>query len=192
MKIRLDDLKRLIREALISDYDISTKPPGKFLGTPISEWNADQVMRAWKKHATNRYELMFYLQNGTTAEKIQASHELAICDRKMAFWEGHSAFSPSEARQIVDDLADEWKMPPIKVSSPVTSRVTVPQSKFPSPTGMAAPGTPGAKKVMHKTFGTGTIVKKLDGDKVMVIFDDKKFGGVAKTLPLSFLTLIDA
>jgi len=190
MKIRLSTLKKLIKEAIISDYDVSSRPSGPLSMTPIPEWEAPQVMGAWGKHAANRYELMFYLQSGTVAEKTQASHELEICDRKMAFWERHDKFDPTEARRIVDRLAGEWEMPPIPIKRPSTvgPAATSQRSAFPNPSTMAAPGTPGAKRVTHKTFGAGTIVKKLDGDKVMVIFDDKKLGGAAKTLSMSFLT----
>lgn len=189
MKIRLSTLKKLIREALISDYDVSSRPPGPLSMTPIPEWDTPQVMGAWGKHAANRYELMFYLQSGTVAEKIQASRELEICDRKMSFWERHDKFDPSEARRIVDRLASEWEMPPIPIKRASAGPAAPSQrSSFPNPSTMAAPGTPGAQKVVHKTFGVGTVVKKLDGDKVMVIFDDKKYGGAAKTLSMSFLT----
>lgn len=180
------DLRELVREALIADYDPSAKSGGYSL-TPIHEWGTEQVMGVWEKHVKNRYELMFYLKNGTVDEKLQASKELEVCDRKMAFWERHANFDPVEANSIAGALAKEWEMPAIKLKQPMASRPTTTKLGFTSSSVMPAPGTAGAQKVMHKTFGTGTIVKKLDGDKVMVIFDDKKLGGVAKTLSMSFL-----
>lgn len=190
MKIKLGELKKIINEVLIADYAPSGGKGGSFGGQPISEWDTDAVMNAWSKHVGYYYELMFYLKNGTTEEKTEASNELAICDRKLSFWERHPQFDVVRARVIVKELAAGWDMEPMKLGrtrSPASTSTSF-KDTFSSPLAMAAPGSKGAKRVSHSKFGTGTIVKSLDGDKVQVVFDDKSLGGVAKTLSMSFLT----
>ena len=193
MKIRISELRRLIREALISDYELGVKG-GSFVGTPISEWSVEQVMGAWGKHAKNRYELMFYLKNGTADEKMQASNELEVCDRKLEFWEKHPQFDKRTAREIDSELARKWESQQTvldrrKVVPPSKSQVSSRQKPtFAPPTAMSAPRSAGAERVVHEKFGPGTVVKKLGGDKVQVVFDDKKLGGVAKVMSSSFLS----
>ena len=187
MKVQLGELRKIVREALISDYELSPSGRGSFSGVPISEWSTEQVMGAWAKHARNRYELMFYLKNGTVEEKTQASHELELCDRKLAFWEKHSEFDPKLAGEISKELAAEWKTTPIDVAKrkiPAQNSSTPKKSPFSSPTAMPAPGSKNAEEVLHKTFGKGTIVRKLDDGKVQVRFGS----GAVKTLDMSFLT----
>jgi len=192
MKIRLGELKRIIREALISDYELSSSSRGGFVGTPISEWSEDQVMGAWAKHAKNYYELMFYIKNGTAQEKIQASNEMKVCDRKLEFWQGHSRFNPSSAAVISNDLADEWEMDPLRVKQTHTAQrqPSTNKSPFSSPTAKAALGSVGAERVKNSKLGPGTIVKDLGGGIVMVVFDDPKRGGVAIKMSRDFLTPI--
>lgn len=83
-------------------------PRGKFSGTPIHLWETGAVMGAWQKHLENRYYLKFLYMKGTTSEKIQASKELDICDRKIAFWERHPAFDKSQAAKVNTQAKKTW------------------------------------------------------------------------------------
>lgn len=83
-------------------------PRGKFSGRPISEWSRGAVMAAWKVHVENRYFLAFMLAKGNVGERMKASQELSVADRKISFWERHPAFDKAEAGQINTQIKRNW------------------------------------------------------------------------------------
>jgi hypothetical protein len=56
----------------------------------------------------NRFYLTFFLHNGTMIEKHKASKELAICDRKLAYWERNPCFDRKKAETILDEIKRKW------------------------------------------------------------------------------------
>jgi len=79
--------------------------PGPYTGPPLSRINPN---RAHRRHLENYFFLKFMLANGNTAEKSQASKELAICDRKLAYWSRHPLFSRQQAEKDVAELKVTW------------------------------------------------------------------------------------
>lgn len=75
---------------------------------PISQWGTPAVMKTWQTHLENRSYLFFMYTKGTYAEKQQASKELEICDRKLAFWERHPAFDISKAASAKAQVKSKW------------------------------------------------------------------------------------
>lgn len=78
---------------------------------PISEWEPAQVMGAWQKHVENRCFLFFMYTKGTCSERQQASQELEICDRKIAFWERHPNFDKPAAQLANAKIKRNWQAP---------------------------------------------------------------------------------
>ena len=91
-------------------YGSEPRPGGQF-SKPISEWSPEAVLRAWKTHVENRKFLFFMYTKGTVPERQQASRELDVCDRKIAFWERHPNFDKVEAGVINSRLKREWQSP---------------------------------------------------------------------------------
>ena len=83
-------------------------PRGKFSGRPISEWSKNAVMSAWKTHVENRAFLAFMYSKGNVHERMKASQELSIADRKISFWERHPEFDKAEAAQINTQIKRNW------------------------------------------------------------------------------------
>jgi len=59
----------------------------------------------FKTHATNYYQLRA-LYNSTTDynEKYQANAEMAIAERKMAYWRNHPDFTTTHEMDIISEL----------------------------------------------------------------------------------------
>lgn len=85
-------------------------PRGSFSGTPIHLWSSAAVMKSWQTHVANRYYLKFLYMRGSLGEKAQASKELAVCDRKIAFWERHAEFDKKLAGEVNAKLKAQWKL----------------------------------------------------------------------------------
>lgn len=62
------------------------------------------AVKAYMKHYENFLFLDFMVQNGTIAEKHQASKELEICKRKMKFWERQPHFIQAEATRQKQEM----------------------------------------------------------------------------------------
>jgi hypothetical protein len=82
-----------------------TDPRETFRGIDMSKINPNNL---YKKHLTNWFYLKFLLAKGTTWEKLQATKELLICERKMAFWYKHPSFSVAQAGNDVSALKKQW------------------------------------------------------------------------------------
>lgn len=89
-------------------YDTNEQRKGSFSGSLISQWSSAAVMGAWRVHIENRAFLFFMYSKGTYAERVQASKELDICDRKIAFWEKHTEFNKDEAARIIARVKSNW------------------------------------------------------------------------------------
>jgi hypothetical protein len=59
--------------------------------------DAFNATRQYLKHYGNYMFLKFMLANGNRAEKQDASKELGIAEKKMAFWKKAPNFDPGEA-----------------------------------------------------------------------------------------------
>lgn len=84
--------------------DTSVGPP--FKGGSIANWNP---LPPYLKHYENYLYLKFVLAKGNLDERFQASKELKICDRKLAFWTKHPNWDPSQAAVEVNKLKARWK-----------------------------------------------------------------------------------
>lgn len=76
-------------------------------GIPIDIWKMDGT-KAYLRHYANKLYLTFMLKAGTTAEKMQASKELEICDRKLNYWSKHPNYVHADALAGVEKLKREW------------------------------------------------------------------------------------
>lgn len=73
--------------------------------------------KMWHTHMRNHFVLRAMTMSATTAprDKIQASRELAVCEKKMTFWERMPGFDREEANksqrteQLLWDRARETK-----------------------------------------------------------------------------------
>jgi hypothetical protein len=86
-------------------YSDTEKGNGKGFGIDISKVNPNN---AAKKHIANWYYLKFILSKGTTIEKIQASKELVICERKIQFWYKQPTFSIEQAIRDTKTIQAQW------------------------------------------------------------------------------------
>jgi len=86
-------------------YD-ETPLPGKNKGAiPIADLDATKL---YLGHFENSLMLKFFLANGTTKEKADASRELVICERKMKFWERQQNFDQAKATEGTNLLKLNW------------------------------------------------------------------------------------
>ncbi len=69
-------------------------------------------MSAWRTHLENRAFLEFMAKGGTFQERQQAVKELAICARKLAFWERHPEFDKTAAAQAQREVGVKWSSKP--------------------------------------------------------------------------------
>lgn len=67
----------------------------------------------WLRHFSNALYLRFIAQHkkSTTLEKAQANKELAIADRKMAFWAKHHNYNKDRAQTGATKLKKDWMQP---------------------------------------------------------------------------------
>lgn len=90
-------------------YDDSSVRTPYASRVPFNELDA---LRYWGNHFANSLELAFFLKNGDTHEKLRASHELSICDKKMNFWKKHPNFDSQQAAVISQRLKKNWSATP--------------------------------------------------------------------------------
>lgn len=87
-------------------YDeVSVRTPFRS-AVPYANLNAN---KNWETHYANSLLLQFYIQKGTAQEKMQASQELAVCDRKMKYWSQHPNFCALSAAQSALALKKNWQ-----------------------------------------------------------------------------------
>ena len=91
-------------------YDDSTSYGKPFNFSDIQNMYEGQVMGAWRKHVDNWFMLSFMRMKGNFTEKFQATKELGMCDKKLAFWERHPRFNKEKAMKIVEDAKKQWKV----------------------------------------------------------------------------------
>jgi hypothetical protein len=78
-------------------------------GGGVSNWADQDALRHWGTHFANSLQLKFFLKNGTTQEKLQAQHELAICERKQQYWRQHPRWDAQQAARIAAELQRQWQ-----------------------------------------------------------------------------------
>ena len=92
-------------------YDDSVYYGGKpFSFSDIQNMYEGQVMGAWRKHVDNWFMLSFMRTKGNIGEKFQATKELGICEKKLAFWERHPRFNKDLAKETIASKKKEWKV----------------------------------------------------------------------------------
>ncbi len=84
-------------------YDESTQ--GKFTGFNPAKCNATKV---YMTHYANSLYLKFMLAKGNRIERYQAVKELAICDRKLLYWQRQSNFNETQAEQLMIEEKKKW------------------------------------------------------------------------------------
>ena len=80
---------------------------GSFSGFDPSRVNASAQ---YLKHYENRLYLEFMVEKGTLAEKHQAKKELAMCDRKLAYWERQPNFNSKTVLEKKRGLHANWNL----------------------------------------------------------------------------------
>lgn len=91
-------------------YDDTVKLGKFFNPSRIAFMETGSVMAAWEKHVDAWFYLSFMRMKGTTAEKFQATKELEMADRKLRFWENHTAFDRDQAMAIIAANKKTWKV----------------------------------------------------------------------------------
>jgi hypothetical protein len=66
--------------------------------------------RLYAEHYSNSLMLAFFLQHWTALEKMQASKELIVCERKMKYWQHHSDFSDKKADADRAEIKSNWRV----------------------------------------------------------------------------------
>lgn len=64
----------------------------------------------YMKHYENSLLISFFLQNGTTQEKISAQKQLDICSRKMKYWASQPSFKFQQSCTDMNNAKKKWKM----------------------------------------------------------------------------------
>lgn len=62
----------------------------------------------WLKHFKNSLYLSFMLKHGNRVERHQASKELVICERKMAYWSRQPHFVQRKSQEDAIRAKKEW------------------------------------------------------------------------------------
>jgi hypothetical protein len=74
----------------------------------VNVWRMN-ANRAYMRHFENFLFLDFILNNGNMNERHQAKLELAICERKMTFWERHPTFEVETVKALKEKMLVGWK-----------------------------------------------------------------------------------
>ena len=85
-------------------------------GPDLNSLNPNTMFR---KHLENWFFLKLTLRNGNMIDRHKASKELAICDRKLDYWQKKRSFDQEQAMRDVAELRSRWQEPdsPEQVSS---------------------------------------------------------------------------
>lgn len=78
------------------------KSSGRF---DINKFNPNKM---WLTHYKNSLFLTFMMINGDFTERVQATREMIICDRKMAFWKRDSRFDHKQMITDATKAKKEW------------------------------------------------------------------------------------
>ena len=79
----------------------------RYDGPPIDLTKIDAT-NAYMCHKENEQILKLVLKKGTRIEKVEASKELAICERKQTFWQRHPNFNHDESVRRCAVLDKQW------------------------------------------------------------------------------------
>lgn len=82
-----------------------TGPKTEFKG---DLWKMD-ACKIYLSHFSNFLFLNFMLQKGTWLEVQQATKELEICEKKLAFWKKHPNFVEEIVSKEKERIIKEWK-----------------------------------------------------------------------------------
>jgi len=88
---------------LVLVYEETTQ--GGFSGFNPAKCDATKVFMT---HYTNSLYLKFMLLKGNRLEKHQAVKELAICDRKLLYWQRQSNFDDVKAERLMVEEKKKW------------------------------------------------------------------------------------
>ena len=64
--------------------------------------------RMFRKHLENWFFLKLTLKNGNIVDRHMASKELAICDRKLEYWQRKRNFCQQQADKDTAELRSLW------------------------------------------------------------------------------------
>jgi hypothetical protein len=82
---------------------------GAFSGIP-PKYESLNAVAGYLRHYGNLLYLQFIANNTNDArEKIQASKEMAIAERKMSWWEKHPNYVQAEVLRGVEKLKRDWR-----------------------------------------------------------------------------------
>lgn len=85
--------------------------PGPYTGPNVDVWRMDGT-RAYLEHYGNRMILDFFAKHGTFAEQRDVEREIAVCERKLAFWRRHPNFDQAKALEGIERIKRNWKGKP--------------------------------------------------------------------------------
>lgn len=66
------------------------------------------AVKGYLRHYDNLMFLTFMSNNGTFQEKAQARKELAICERKLQWWQRHPNYVQQEVLAGIDKIKAQW------------------------------------------------------------------------------------
>jgi len=73
-------------------------------------YHKQNAVASYLRHYDNYLYLQFILmQSDKMMEKVQASKELGICERKMKHWEHHANYDQAVALAGIEELKRKWK-----------------------------------------------------------------------------------
>jgi len=74
---------------------------------PYERWNA---VKHYLKHYANYLYLDFIAKASKDGrERAQARKEMAICEKKMAYWKRHPRYDQAEVTKGVQELKAQWR-----------------------------------------------------------------------------------
>ena len=66
--------------------------------------------KPYLKHVENWFYLRLIYSNGTTIDKLQATKELAICDRKLEYWSRKPTFDQAKVEVSIKEMGKQWNL----------------------------------------------------------------------------------
>lgn len=98
-----------MNEGLVYDTDDAGKQHGgkKFYSSkPINEVDPHPH---YERHLHAQAQLDFFHKHGTTHEKIKASKELGIAEKRLKFWGSHPLFDRKKGEEIHAKVKKQWR-----------------------------------------------------------------------------------
>jgi len=65
--------------------------------------------KQYKRHLENWFFLRLTLRNGNMIDRHQASKEMAICDRKLEYWQRKPTFDQKQGDADMKELRNKWQ-----------------------------------------------------------------------------------